>query len=975
MLLRRCPHMTRLVGPSTCAVLCRGFAHLICADRTLLTCDAIPLAPSVSPLQVAPLKKKAGPIAFDPDKSQSRRLAFFLSVSEAVAKQIFSSSQLHAACGIARGLGASMETPSECGAAVLRLPLNKLLSRLDDEGLDAVESSLDGLSGGIRQWLGSYSSALEGLVALWDVRVRAARCIADPRASGRLGDDVLLPLLNVVQDATHGWQVCFGAFVECGTVKAAPPLSKYPVLPAPPEEAGRASAGPSTRHEERPPGIETLPVAPPLPVVARVSSASLVRALPSYCAPLRAVVRCAIEDARFSPEFDAGTTSPQRQEMLGMAQFLKQLEADASSRTMWIVDSPFGATSSALLFTLLDRCCQRDAPCGIPNDVNDASLELIDLEAFLFDTVFATMFVTVLPPSVKSLQPAIDAIDESLAARFDARVPEYDVFRLARFLSTVEFVSVSSIMISAIVTSGIVSKSILHILYSAPHLFQWSTVDSRTAPLKHLVADDTWRALVGGDEAALVRSPVVLDARLVTAGVLQDPRLPTVKIEEASADPPSTDPPSTDPPSTVLMGTFVHCGDSAAEGTKVLSSGGVVALLLAACSPRRGACYRVTMPAGASLLTWVPSVSASAPQPLGDNAAAPLVRFGAVRYMLPQAETLNVTSGYQTIPFHDDEERIAKELKIIQRGKRIVDIGDFASYLAAEGAYYINTPKAYRGPAALTYKHKLIHSLVRLKYPEGNVFFDRRVLAQYIFDLLPKNGVVSEEVLRSSYFPEAGRFVAPMTSQFFRSFPSLFAAGQLLGTKWQLQRADADDVEKIDDSMDPWTLSDADILLHLMTSRPKKRFDPSRATSFSVIMSKLPLHLQLRARAEGPVNLLRRFPSHFIATDRHGHPLEGSQSNKTNDVWFRWLTPSLEATLDAAAGAVPGSTATSAAGSANEGGPSAADVAGPITAGGLSAVPADDAPEPGVVSADELRGVMPAEEATALGVVSGASIG
>ena len=171
-----------------------------------------------------------------------------------------------------------------------------------------------------------------------------------------------------------------------------------------------------------------------------------------------------------------------------------------------------------------------------------------------------------------------------------------------------------------------------------------------------------------------------------------------------------------------------------------------------------------------------------------------------------------------------------------------------------------------KGAALAGYKHKVIRAVLRKRFPLGTCFMDRNVLAFFIFDALPLNTQVSVLTFRQAHLPEDGRTVFPISSDYINSFKHLWQPRQANNTDWLIQRADSTNLPP-EDSPDNYT--EEDVVLAILSCAPGgDAFDPTRPTTTSTVMSRLPETLRQWVWKQGMVvDVLKRHPQHFQVLD------------------------------------------------------------------------------------------------------------
>jgi hypothetical protein len=199
------------------------------------------------------------------------------------------------------------------------------------------------------------------------------------------------------------------------------------------------------------------------------------------------------------------------------------------------------------------------------------------------------------------------------------------------------------------------------------------------------------------------------------------------------------------------------------------------------------------------------------------------------------------------------------------------------------------------GPRRQSMKQELRRAAALKRFPRGNPFFDRYVLAHYIFDTIPPEAAVAFDEYKTEFLRGALRNVAPMYGTFPESFPHLFRAWQDEGSVWYLQRADS----TRNDALDERNLTEADVVLAILAGRPKK-MDNARPFSSNNIAYKLTKSIVRVAKTLGGLPaIIARHPEHF--TVRPG-------DDKHAFFYNEQLTPEVQA----ATGIRPASAATSA---------------------------------------------------------------
>jgi hypothetical protein len=231
---------------------------------------------------------------------------------------------------------------------------------------------------------------------------------------------------------------------------------------------------------------------------------------------------------------------------------------------------------------------------------------------------------------------------------------------------------------------------------------------------------------------------------------------------------------------------------------------------------------------GASTFTSESAASeAHAPTAIAEE-LPPGPALGAVRFLLSQAEWSNTLGGVPVGIQSLTLDQLRKLFKALHRRQPLPE----AEAIAEAKELGLSKPVPFN-IRRVKMKHHTLRAILMKRFPKGNVFMDRAVLAHYIFDTIPQNEAVEVNSYRLAYLPEAGRTVAPMSSQFLMEYPHLWSAYQDDRNEWWIQRSDATHKINVRKSED---ITADEIIRTLFQHAPGgNKFDPTRPTSYSTM--------------------------------------------------------------------------------------------------------------------------------------------
>lgn len=412
---------------------------------------------------------------------------------------------------------------------------------------------------------------------------------------------------------------------------------------------------------------------------------------------------------------------------------------------------------------------------------NTSSLSSLTIDDF---------FVCILEPFVSS-----HANPNAEATYAEHRAQEYDLYRLARFLSTEFFVSANSIRMSDV--GDILEKDVLHIIASFPRHLEY-------CPPGAALPDGMGG---GADDATDVETMATAEREYVLPPV-------RAKLKELPAPPASF-------------------GKSEAQGgNSVCNSSGDA------------------IPDEEVKVRWRRHF---------------LGRLGSVRYIVP-SDQISLTTKCSRVFRNASLDELMKALHLTLKASRSRPAA--VADAAPEDMGIL--PTWPTGPRRQAYKHEISRAILLKKFPKANVWFDRSVLAYFIFDTIPNEEAIDFEEYKGSFLGFAAKHVTPTNGNFLECFPHLFHSFQEQNSAqtWYIQRADSQ--HKIT-GRSPDDVTEEEILVSIMAARPKK-IDATRPFQCSTITYKLTKVMirALKTRFGGLLPILLRHPDKFIVVDNDG---------------------------------------------------------------------------------------------------------